>query len=335
MNDRQGKRPVSPEKLAANRKNAQRSSGPKTAAGKQRSSQNRYQHGFYASRLFPTKELLHRDRDDYNRIVGGLWDHYAPVGDFEKLCVEKIAVEMLRLARLFGHEQKVLGWGAPFEARSMDRIVRYESNISRQLEKTIAQLERLQEQRAAQSDEFQASEPQYESIQQSSEGSETSSAPEPSPTEPQDVGTTVQQGVESTDGEPPNRSTEIATSNPLRHEETCEAPEDDVSTSTPAAQSVQDGEEQGVTNSGGEPTSKPAGTNANNLPEPENCVTDAGVQMSNKTHEQAMEKEYGEDRETEPIGSSRFIETKEDEEFVEWVKSGKDLDLIEDLDMFE
>ena len=132
-----------------------------------------------------------------------------------------------------------------------------------------------------------------------------------------DVETTVQQGVETTDGEPPNKPTEIATSNPLRHEETCEAPEDDVSTSTPAAQSVQDAEEQGVTNTGGEPTSKPAGTNANDSPAPENCVTDAGVQMSNKTHEQAMEKEHGQNYETEPIGSSRFIETKEDEEFVE------------------
>ena len=32
----------------------------------------------------------------------------------------------------------------------------------------------------------------------------------------------------------------------------------------------------------------------------------------------------------EPIGSSRFIETREDAEFVQWVKDGKDLDSLTD-----
>ena len=132
MKDKHQKKPVSPEKLAASRNNPKRSPGPTSEAGKRRSSQNAYKHGFYATRLFPTNELLARDGADYNSILAAYRSHYAPVGDLENYHVEKIAVHSLRLARLLGHEQQVLGWEAPFESRSMDRIVRYESNVSRQ-----------------------------------------------------------------------------------------------------------------------------------------------------------------------------------------------------------
>ena len=88
-------------------------------------------------RLFPNNVQIAKDGDDYNRIYAGYRDHYAPIGFLENLYVERIAAESLRLSRLFGHEQKVLGWGAPFEARSMGMIVRYESTITRHLDKAI------------------------------------------------------------------------------------------------------------------------------------------------------------------------------------------------------
>jgi hypothetical protein len=47
MKDDQQKKPVSPQKLVANRKNGLRSKGPKTPEGKQRASQNSYKHGFF------------------------------------------------------------------------------------------------------------------------------------------------------------------------------------------------------------------------------------------------------------------------------------------------
>jgi hypothetical protein len=111
MEDKSKKKPVSPQKLAANRKNAGHSTGPRTPKGKQRSSQNNYKHGFYGMRLFPNNELIARDGADYKRIYAAYWSHYSPVGDVEELCVEKIAVHSLRLARVLGHEQKVFGWG--------------------------------------------------------------------------------------------------------------------------------------------------------------------------------------------------------------------------------
>lgn len=157
MKDDQKKKQVSPEKLAANRKNAMRSTGPRTQAGKQRASQNPYKHGHYSNRLFPTKELVARDWEGYTQVLAAYQSHYGPVGDLESYCVEQIAGYSLRLARLLEHEQKVLTWRAPFEAHSVDRIVRYESNVSRLRDKTIDRLERLQAARQAKSSQLDSS----------------------------------------------------------------------------------------------------------------------------------------------------------------------------------
>ena len=211
----QQKKPVSSKKLAANRANGQRSPGPRTSAGKQRSSQNSYKHGFFALRLFPNKDVFAKDGEDYNRILAAYRSHYAPVGDLEKLCVEKIAVESLRLARLLGHEQKILACRFPFETRSIDRIGRYESNVSRQLEKAIERLGRLQAVRLAEANQFEPSdtEPDDASSNPDEASEQTSEAREDlTSEEPLDIETSttplphdevsVQQGVAHTDGEP-------------------------------------------------------------------------------------------------------------------------------------
>ncbi|MHB8485812.1 MAG: hypothetical protein ACYDCM_08790 [Candidatus Acidiferrales bacterium] len=209
MKDKQQEKPVSPQKLAANRTNAQRSTGPRTSAGKQRSAQNSYKHGFYGKRLFPNNELFARDGADYNRIHAAYWNHYAPVGDLEKYCVETIAVESLRLARLLGHEQTVLAWQHPFQQPSIDKILRYETSVSRQREKAIEQLERLQEARQAASNHFESSDGGSDDVRATEE---TSEAPEdliPKPpqhigtstTAPQHFETSVKQGVAHTDGD--------------------------------------------------------------------------------------------------------------------------------------
>jgi len=221
------KQPVSPEKLAANRKNSERSTGPQTSAGKQRSSHNSYKHGFFGMRLFPNKQLIAQDGADYERIYAAYWAHYAPMGDLEKLHVEKIAVESLRLARLLGHEQKILGWQEPFEARSIDKLVRYQSSVSRQLEKAIEQLERLQEARQAESNQFEPSDLESDdAISNPDEASEQTSETreDPTPEEPLDIETSttppphiensVQQGVEHKDAEPSNEAAETASNPP-------------------------------------------------------------------------------------------------------------------------
>jgi hypothetical protein len=93
-------RPVSPKRLAANRANAAKSSGPRTPQGKARSSQNARKHIFTAStfavvRLEDLQEIAHL-RDDLIAV-------YQPVNSQELFALERVALaqhSILRGARL-------------------------------------------------------------------------------------------------------------------------------------------------------------------------------------------------------------------------------------------
>jgi len=301
-------KPISPQKLAANRENAKRSTGPQTPKGKQRSSENSFKHGFYGRRLFPSKELFARDGEDYNRVSAAYWNLYSPVGDVEKLYVEKIAVYSLRLARLLGHEQKVLTSSAPFEGRSVDKIVRYESNINRQLEKAIDQLEHLQRAREAASGQLETT-----GLESDDAISELDEATEKQSDAPKDLIPEQPQG----DG---------ASSS---------APDAALKTAQPhvARSAKQDPAPTYV-----EPSNKLAETAGNNPAPPK---PNAGAQTLSKVIEQAMsptpapqrkdglgsDENYG----TNPPDCSRFIETAEDQELVERMKRG-DFDHLEPLE---
>jgi hypothetical protein len=92
--------PVSPKQLAANRANAAKSTGPRTAPGKARSAQNARKHGFTAStfavvRLEDLQEVAHL-KDDLVAL-------YRPVNSQELFALERIALAqqaLLRAARL-------------------------------------------------------------------------------------------------------------------------------------------------------------------------------------------------------------------------------------------
>ncbi len=94
------KTPVSLKQLAANRANAAKSTGPRTAPGKARSAQNARKHGFTAStfavvRLEDLQEIAHL-KDD-------LVAFYQPVNSQELFALERIALAqqaLLRAARL-------------------------------------------------------------------------------------------------------------------------------------------------------------------------------------------------------------------------------------------
>src|SRR3954454_20270352 len=58
--------PCSPKQIEANRQNAQKSTGPKTASGKQRSSRNATTHGIYCQHLVlpgESQQLFHTFRE--------------------------------------------------------------------------------------------------------------------------------------------------------------------------------------------------------------------------------------------------------------------------------
>jgi hypothetical protein len=86
--------------MNANRENAQKSTGPRSDAGKANSSRNATKHGLTAANpLLPSEdpeELQILRQDHYFR--------YQPVGPAEELLVTRIADIQWRLSRVFTHE---------------------------------------------------------------------------------------------------------------------------------------------------------------------------------------------------------------------------------------
>jgi hypothetical protein len=98
---------VSPRKLAANRRNASRSTGPRTPRGKRRSSLNALKHGMLA-KDFVIPELEGKDAAaEFRALLHALTSDLAPRGAFELLLVEKIAVCTWRMRRLLRYENRV------------------------------------------------------------------------------------------------------------------------------------------------------------------------------------------------------------------------------------
>src|SRR5947209_7727793 len=94
------KKPLSEKQRAANRANAAKSTGPRSAAGKSISSQNAIQHGL-ASSAFQVLRL--EDYRDYDRFKDDAAAFYQPINTQEMVAVEHIALAQqarIRAARL-------------------------------------------------------------------------------------------------------------------------------------------------------------------------------------------------------------------------------------------
>jgi hypothetical protein len=148
-----GAHPISLAKLAANRQNAQHSTGPKTEAGKAQSRRNALKHGIFAANMFVYGENL----GEYQELLDALREDLAPVGALEELLVEKIAICVWRGKRVLRcegglvrssvdySEKEMRDWRAlPIDWHYLDRVLRYDGMMQRQLSSTLSQLERLQ-----------------------------------------------------------------------------------------------------------------------------------------------------------------------------------------------
>jgi hypothetical protein len=144
-------RRVSDRKLAANRENAKHSPGPTTAEGKATSSRNSYKHGFFSNNLIRPGEQEEGHRAGFEMRLEAIAGYYQPVGFMEKLLVEKIAVETVRFSRLLVYEQQEFKYINAFRGSGVDRILRYQATINRQLFQAMEKLELLQAKRKDQS----------------------------------------------------------------------------------------------------------------------------------------------------------------------------------------
>jgi hypothetical protein len=93
-------RTPSEARLRANRENAQKSTGPRSVAGKAASSRNRLLHGLRANKHL----LLDEDPEQFVLLLNDLHSRFQPVGDGEVMIVRRIAADQWRLDRTFPME---------------------------------------------------------------------------------------------------------------------------------------------------------------------------------------------------------------------------------------
>jgi hypothetical protein len=164
---------VSERRIEANRRNAQLSTGPRTAAGRARSSINALRHGITGQVSIMTIE----DRAAHDKFVQELIDRLRPEDPLELQFASLIAEDFWRLQRIRSVENDMFALGNFSEAADIDvdhpeihtsltrartfldqskdfeRLTLYEQRINRAIEKNRRQLEELQAERKRQRQE--------------------------------------------------------------------------------------------------------------------------------------------------------------------------------------
>ncbi len=160
---------ISDKQLAANRANAQLSSGPKSEVGKRRSSLNARRHNLTGQVTAMTEE----DRIAHNAFSEALIKSMAPESALELQIAQRIATDSWRLNRSSAIEDNIFALGFTDhsgdidadhpelhaaltaartftrEARSIELLTLYEQRINRSLQKNLALLQQLQATRKA------------------------------------------------------------------------------------------------------------------------------------------------------------------------------------------
>ena len=158
---------VSERRIEANRRNAQRSTGPRTEAGRARSSINALRHGITGQVSIMTTE----DRAAHDKFVQELIDRLRPEDPLELQFASVIAEDFWRLQRIRSVENDMLALGNFSAAAEIDvdhpeihtsltrartfldhskdfeRLTLYEQRINRAIEKNRKQLDELQAER--------------------------------------------------------------------------------------------------------------------------------------------------------------------------------------------
>lgn len=141
----------------ANRKNAQKSTGPKTVEGKAVVSLNAVKHGLLSRKILLSDEKK-AELDEFGRRIRS---QLQPVGEMENYLVDRIISAAWRLRRVLEVEAKIfnrerfdypgedeglgLAWiRAAQKPDAFSKLSRYETTIERGLYKALHELQRLQ-----------------------------------------------------------------------------------------------------------------------------------------------------------------------------------------------
>ena len=134
--------PISEAKLAANRANAQKSSGPKSEEGKARSSRNAFKHGLYSKQLV----LPGEDPAELDALKANLRAEHQPVSETEEILVNEMAEQYWRLRRARRLETDLLA-SDQIVLTHLAAVQRMMSSAERGFHKALTALRQLQKAR--------------------------------------------------------------------------------------------------------------------------------------------------------------------------------------------
>src|SRR5688572_15096379 len=149
------KRTVTEKMVTANKQNAQKSTGPKTPEGKQRSAKNSIRHGLLAKPVF-IENNPNEDPVEFESLLTALYHDYKPEGGHEVVLVQRIAAGYWRLRRAYYFETQSIQNERKENPdtnvilpnpQQLDLLIRYEGMIDRELNRLMTQLQRLQDKR--------------------------------------------------------------------------------------------------------------------------------------------------------------------------------------------
>jgi hypothetical protein len=148
----------SQKQIEANRRNALKSTGPKSEEGKAKSSMNALRHGLTAEQAV----LPHENEDDYEKFREGMLESYAPEDSAELAIVEELVNANWRLLRL--HRVETQYWdnvGGSYNRgdaglaeallqtpdRQMRNFFRYYAQVERSYYKALAAANQIKRER--------------------------------------------------------------------------------------------------------------------------------------------------------------------------------------------
>jgi hypothetical protein len=137
---------TTPFKARANRANGALSAGPRTAAGKARSSQNALKHGMTARSALIPGESPEQWREHREGVLFAL----GAKGALETALADRLALTLWRLQRIASCDAAAVTNELPADGTSKDggdllnKVVRYEAHVSRQMLQALQALDRLQ-----------------------------------------------------------------------------------------------------------------------------------------------------------------------------------------------
>ena len=94
---------LSLQKLSANRRNAQLSTGPKTALGKAKSALNAVKHGIFTKECL--KNISDEEARDYETLRLGIFESLKPKDQMQAILCDKVAIDAWRLRKVLAFEQ--------------------------------------------------------------------------------------------------------------------------------------------------------------------------------------------------------------------------------------